>query len=319
MKKILVLIIFVFVLSTNLVLASGTIKLINFQEKLNQTVGYSFSVPINFLYSGSHSNQLGASVISSDESSLPSGVSLGSINQGTNGVNSVYLSGQPTMAGNYSLILVITDNDGGAMITQPFSLKITQNNFTLPNAEVSKSYFQSIPLGNYNDEALASFSVWKDGMESYDAVFSYIKSSVHNGATTVQLTPYKIGEYTLKVDIIVNNLVVNTEMFKLNVVKSSNLENIVAVPVQTNKEEISSKDIKQNIQTVKKVEDQMVPRKEIEKENIVPKKDVNIKDDQQAKIKEIKIENTNMQIIPVANTEKPQKLKWYQKIFNWFK
>ena len=209
--------------------AVGTIQLVNFNNQINEDEGYRFSVPINFIYSGSHGDQLGVSILGSNSAgSLPHGVSLGSVFPGSNGVATIDLSGTPTQAGSYPLTLVITDNSG-ALLTQSFTLTISPNDVKLPDAVVNQKYSQDVSFGYYNISGATgsslvfiNFSAWKNGMKTNDVYIDSAYSQLNSGATTLELTPRKAGQYVIEADIIVDNNIMNTEMLKLNVIDLNN-------------------------------------------------------------------------------------------------
>ncbi len=204
------------------IFADGAIQLVSFQKQINQQVGSSLSVPVNFIYSGSDSDKLGVSILGTDSAgSLPMGVAISSISKGANGLDSVTISGTPTQIGNYPLNLLITDNSG-ALLTLPFVISISQNNFSLPDATVSKHYSQEIPFGyetySNNSDTNIHFIAWQNNASTFGIIIDNPFTRLAYGNATLNLHVNKAGHYTIEADVQINNMTVNTETFQLNVV-----------------------------------------------------------------------------------------------------
>jgi hypothetical protein len=322
MKKTILVSLFALFLSLgfsfNYVLAVGTIQLVNFPSSFNESIGYSFSIPINFIYSGSNSNELGVSIVGPNNSlgSLPPGVTLGPIDYGTNGVDNIYLSGNPKTAGNYPLTLFITDGNG-ALLNQSFNFSVSINTFTLPNAIVNKNYYQNLPVGYSNlDNAIVGFSAWQDGIQNSNLIIGSIRSTINNGSAVLELIPLKVGQYDIEADIIIGNDVINTETFKLVVVDSAvSAPSNTSIPVQIINQNTPPTAIQTPI--VVPIVNSPILKKEATKDKTTTNK--------------ITLPTVNIPVVqPVLNTktvsntssiitpETVKKNPWYRKIFNWF-
>jgi len=190
--------------------APGTIQLMDFTDPYSINVGSDLTgYFVRFVYSGSR--QLGASIVGS----LPPGVILGSINYGTNGIDTVRITGTPTKIGNYPFSLIITDNNG-ALIVKPLNLvvKTLFKDATLPNATPNKPYSQVInfyyggsntPRINFSTSSPSDFYLESTSVNGY------------SGVVTLKLTPFKAGQFTIKADAIINGITVDTKTFNLTV------------------------------------------------------------------------------------------------------
>jgi hypothetical protein len=127
--------------------AAGTFQLISPTTLPSAYTNVPYTATINFIYSGSYTP--GVSLVSG---MLPGGLFLGSVNQGANGVDSVTLSGTPTLSGGYPIILVLTDNNG-ALLTENYNLTVIYggsftltSSSTLPEGSTAAPYFGSLNL-----------------------------------------------------------------------------------------------------------------------------------------------------------------------------
>jgi hypothetical protein len=216
---IFLMVLFFVLISPNVIFAEGTIQLVSFQNQIKESVGSDFYVPINFIYSGSYSDQLGVSIVGTNgfATSLPPGVNLSAINHGINGVDSITLSGIPTASGDYPLSLIITDNNG-ALLTQSFDFSVASNNSYLPDAVVYQSYSQNVFVGYPNDSGVVvHFSAWQNNLPSGDVGIQTPIANSYDGYTILRLNPYKTGKFVIEADIKINDILVNTEMFGLTV------------------------------------------------------------------------------------------------------
>lgn len=216
----------------NSAIATGSFELIDFPTSFNAYLLQNFSTYINFLYSGTNKSGVGVSIIGDN---VPAGISLGSVEQRPNGVNSIYYSGIPKIIGSYPLTLILTDNDG-AILTKHFSLNINGlvfNNDLLPNATINKPYFTNINFYYPGiDTPSIRFYDLPDGLQ-----FDTINSMGYNGSFTLRLTPRKAGQFTFNAVASVNYIDIGTKTFNLIVddqpqIQTTN-QTLIITPQQT--------------------------------------------------------------------------------------
>jgi len=220
--------------------AEGTFQLIDFLGKFNATVGSDFSRRIDFIYSGQYSDSLGVSITGLN---LESGIKLSAINYGSNGVNSILLSGVPTGAyvGDNALILVLTDKNG-ALLTKPFNLNIKNPTFTFTDNSVMPDIFvnstKKVRIFKYfydgNDKvSICFYSPSKDlQIEVANTNDSCVPSA--NGEISLGLFPKKVGQYTIKAYASFAGNLETRKVFTLNVVPlTANNTNLPQVKLDT--------------------------------------------------------------------------------------
>ena len=132
--------------------ATGLFTLISPQTLPPAILNLPYSENINFVYSGSaYSN------VSLIGTALPDGVKLGAVSYGINGVDSIELSGKPTVVKDYPITLILTDNSG-ATLTHDYVFSVRNpdlvysiSSTTLPDAQVNEDYSTTINLIYYTD------------------------------------------------------------------------------------------------------------------------------------------------------------------------
>ena len=116
---------------------AGTFQLLNVATSTKVVVGQQYSAYFNFLYSGN-----GMAHVSLVGQNVPSGMQLGAVSYGVNGVDNIRYSGIPAIAMDYPMTLELTDNHG-ALLTQPFDFNVISSDSainvitsSLPNGTV---------------------------------------------------------------------------------------------------------------------------------------------------------------------------------------
>jgi hypothetical protein len=181
-----------------LVSAVGTIQLVDFSDQVNAIVGHRSLIPINFLYSGDFHAGLGISI-----KGLPSWLEFGSIIDKGNGYNTINIIGNPEVSGKFNLTLILTDNNG-ALLTRPFSLIVSPNNFNLPNAVANQSYSQYIPF-DYTGDLSIIFSAWQNGVKNSDIEIIGSSSSLYEKRVKLDLVAHKTGQFIIRADLVNNS------------------------------------------------------------------------------------------------------------------
>jgi hypothetical protein len=184
--------------------AAGTFQLISPTTLSNAYTNVPYTATINFIYSGSYIP--GVSLVSG---MLPGGLFLGSVNQGANGVDSVTLSGTPTLSGSYPIILVLTDNNG-ALLTENYNLTVIYggsftltSSSTLPEGSTASPYFGGLNLdytGSYIPNG--TFSGLPSGVTASNVKVLGASTDSQTGVVTTKCsiqfsgTPLASGNYT---------------------------------------------------------------------------------------------------------------------------
>lgn len=164
---------------------------------LNQTI----DIPIQFIYSGDYFPR-----ISLLGSTIPLGMKLQPTLYSGNGFDTVHYYGTPTVAGDYPLILSLTDNNG-ALLTQKFDFNVINPDLiqvltkSMPDGYLGRAY-SAVVLLHYIGVTtpMVSVSNLPDGMAfSVDSIVS-TTTLVKQGDTTVTFsgTPTKAGQYSVK-------------------------------------------------------------------------------------------------------------------------
>ena len=237
MKKLILIVSLCLLLCPSFIFAAGTIELVSPLSQFGGMVGSQLSIPVNFIYSGDNATGLGVSVLGSDPSQ--DAVLNSSIVTGSNGHYMVNLIGTPQESGNFYLTLLITDNDG-ALLKQYFNLVIIPNSQTLPNGDtnanpilsntkvnqvlpdrtavVNQLFSQNIPV-MYGDTFYVNFSAWQGNTIASDIEIKNGKTSINYQQAMLNLIPRKVGQYTIKADVVqsgdVTSTVIYTEVFNL--------------------------------------------------------------------------------------------------------
>jgi hypothetical protein len=183
---------------------TGSFQLMDFPPSISCVVGQVCQRYINFVYSGQASPSI--SLVSS--SPLPNGMSINTfpINIGQNGVDYDVWYGTPTTVGDYSLTLILTDNNG-VILTQPFDFKVISNTnlvtFTtnsLPDAILNKNYSAVINysyIGDWGPSII--FGNFPQGFSSTQAI-----NGGGVGSIMVTGTPTKTGTFTFAANAGIN-------------------------------------------------------------------------------------------------------------------
>jgi hypothetical protein len=293
----------------NSTLAAGSFELVDFPETFNAVAGREFKTYINFIYSGTEYS-LGVSITGNE---LPHGVKLGSIEYGANGVNSILLSGTPSEVSNYPLSLILTDNYG-IMLTKRFNFNVNGLVFSgdaLPNAVINKPYSTDVRF-TYAGDKSPIIRIYDIPDSLY---FDFTSITASKGSFTFRLTPRKVGTYTFKADATVSGIGIGTKIFSLTV-NQDQIEPQVTTPipiVETISPVVSVPVSKQTPAVV-------VPQK-LNKEVVQEKPIVNEDEILEATSSTDLTPTQEQNIEPVAEikVESVVKVKWYQKVFNWFK
>lgn len=308
MKKITIitiLAIFSIGFSFNYALAVGSFELIDFPDSFNAVAGQKFLTSIDFFYSGAEYIPR-ISVVSKN---FPVGLDISSsVPGGGNLYNAIY-SGTPKQPGDYKLLLTLTDNYG-AQLNKNFAFKVSGlvfNNDPLPNAIVNKLYSYNVKFdyAGSDDPIIMLYDIPSDFQ------IDYLSTYGRNGNFTLKFIPRKTGQFSFTAKATVNGADLGMKVFNLNV-DDSNQTQVVApiiIPVVTSAQIVPSTKPQEVI--IKTTE---VLKKEIIKENkkttdtTKVTKDIPVVADQTININPIQ-----------SNPEPVKKIKWYQKIFNWFR
>ena len=106
--------------STPITATAGTFQLLNFATSVEAVVGQVYSAYFNFLYSG-----IGVPHVSLVGQNVPSGMQLGAVNYGINGVDSIQYGGVPRTIMDYPMTLELTDNSG-TLFTRQYDFDVVQ-------------------------------------------------------------------------------------------------------------------------------------------------------------------------------------------------
>jgi hypothetical protein len=189
--------------------AAGTFQLISPTTLPSAYTNVPYTATINFIYSGSYTP--GVSLVSG---MLPGGLFLGSVNQGANGVDSVTLSGTPTLSGGYPIILVLTDNNG-ALLTENYNLTVIYggsftltSSSTLPEGSTAAPYFGSLNL-DYTGSFIpnGTFSGLPSGISASNVKVLGASTDSETGVVTTKCsiqfsgTPLASGNYNITLDL----------------------------------------------------------------------------------------------------------------------
>ncbi len=221
MKKLFIIPLLLLAFSFNEAKAFGSFKLIDFKLEKTGMVGVPFSEYINYIYSGDYYSKI--SVIGAK---IPNGLTLGSINYGTNGVDSVKLSITPKESGVYPLTLILTDNNG-AVLSQPFNFTVSDNSYSiittaLPSAMTGKQYDGVIKLKYFGLDNPVTVMLDGDGLsklclyprttvistdyssgfpeETIEVSFSGLPCSAGQYTVTLYVGEEKAKKYTLYIE-----------------------------------------------------------------------------------------------------------------------
>lgn len=198
--------------------AAGTFQLIGFSNSVKAAVGQPYSMTINYFYSGNNYSDL--SLVGSH--ALIDDLKFSPVAYGSNGFDSVVLSGTPTVVGDYLLTLVLTDNYG-ALLSQPFDfnvvgdhiLNITTN--SIPDGTAGLNYSAAINLNwiGGNDPTFTFFGLPRGISQQY--VSNRIASN-NSGSETINLSgsPIAPGQFTITLSAVEGNIGTQ-QQFILNV------------------------------------------------------------------------------------------------------
>lgn len=199
--------------------ASGTFQLINMPSTLQAYVGENYWAYINFIYSGQ-----GIEGVSLVGQNLPMGMSLGSISYGANGLDNIMFSGLPLSVGDYTLELLLTDNDG-TILTQSIDFNVapplTFTTTSLPDATVGQPYSATInftyPLTNEEgvpNEPNIVFSTLPTGITTGGTQLS---SAGGSGSVTISGTPTLAGTASVGIAAEIDDLTTQWQHMPLDV------------------------------------------------------------------------------------------------------
>lgn len=240
-KKLILLTVTFFIISNTAVYADGKFELVDFSEVITITAGEAFSRNINFYYSGPQSD-LGVSVVGRG---LPTGLKLGPVEYGINGVNSIKLFGVPNEIGIYPLQLLLTDNHG-IILTQKFTVAITGLVFTennLPDGLAGKAYSVDLKY-SYAGTRRVSLQLFPgQAVSGYDGIFHIELPATQAGTYTYTGTVFsetglilaKQTFYLNVKDLAQQKVENNTTVISENLVASSTKTKIQQLPQSLNK------------------------------------------------------------------------------------
>jgi len=320
MKKYLVA--FCFVLLSFLYIpknsfAEGTFQILNLPSQVNAIVGSDFSTRIDFIYSGQYDGSLGVSVTGLN---VESGVKLGEIKYGGNGVNSIWLTGVPanTFIGDNALTLVLTDKNG-ALLTKSFNLKIKNPTFVFTdNPSMSDISFNSLKketrVMKYsydgNDKVSICFHSPSEDLQIEIAGTNDPCVPATNGEVSLGLFPKKVGQYTIKAYASYAGSLETRKVFTLNIVPV--MANII--PPQVKIDTIEPKEtIKASVVTV------TTPVQKTKIEELKPlEKEVFSPIEKQSSTTAIKASSSTTNLTPKEIKKENFFTRIWKKFFSWF-
>ncbi len=187
------------------VLAFGTFELLDSKTLPNAIVGQSYTRSINFVYSGDWFPS--ATMIGSN---LPAGMKLSSVFKKSTGLYYVSYSGTPTYAGQYSLKLLLTDDNGGSLI-QDINFEVTHSDVisiletSFPIAKKDKDYSAYIKFKYYGSKPSIGFTGnYPEGISS-EIIYGYpdttLATPVTYGSVVIKGVLKKAGTYDFTLNL----------------------------------------------------------------------------------------------------------------------
>ena len=198
------------------------------------------------------------------------------------------------------------------------SIKITTN--FLPNATINKPYVTDINYTGTGNPVFLIDTPTPDGLN-----FGYISAYGYNGTFTLRLSPYKVGTFTFKLNILLSGAQVGSKSFNLTVddptqvvlqpiVPTPITAPVVAptpVPIQPTITPVSP--VPQPVVIIKKTATPLPTSKKIDVANQIPTNN---------NVSNIIIkQNQTVALLPSSEATKPtlvSKIPWYKKLFRWF-
>ncbi|MES2023856.1 MAG: hypothetical protein V4439_04175 [Patescibacteria group bacterium] len=178
----------------------------------------------------------------------------------------------------------------------PCTKPLKISTYYLPNAMINTSYSANINYTPIEETPVLRFYDLPESIE-----LSFLNFNGNNGAFALKLTPKKVGVFILKARVVVKDVEIGSTSFNLTVDDPTQVKTPVQIPI------VAPVELKiQNQITPKKIS---IPSKNSTGNFLVTPKDIT---------------TLNMpSVAPVleipVNPEPVRKIKWYQKIFNWFK
>lgn len=323
MKKIS-FVFFIFLISNSLN-AAGVFEISDIQDTYSVKAGKNFTTYISFYYSGTAY----VPIVSTTGKFFPEDLKLGRLEEKGGGLYNIKYSGTPHTPGKYPLTLVLSD-DFGAILTKKFTVDVsgvTFNDVQLPDAIVNKEYSQNINFKYGNDPVLINLS---EIPESFGVDFLNINAS--NDSFVLKLVPHKTGQFTFNVNAFGSEdksklHKLGQKTYTLNVVyPNQNLNEISKVSIVDKATSSTTKaEVSPNIASNKEVEKKVIDLK-LKKEEKISIKNIPEKKTQQraTNTSEVKKIETKL-VVPyamypnvVTTSDAKVKIKWYEKVFNWF-